>query len=554
MSTPPRKSLTATEFSALSRSAQLDILRLASSRQKLHLLLDAAQGEELLALFPPQDLFLLARELGPDQIPELLNMATPEQWTAFFDFDCWDGDRFDSRKARAWLAVLLDGEAARVAVKLQEIDFELLVLLLFREVKVHSGPEEMEDESFIAEGRRRECGYVLDYVDEEGAKLFGALIDILFRHAPGFCRYLLEAVRSEGESLLEESVLELRAGRLLDQGFPESLTAPAVFAWVDPDTFVAGAERKLPFGGSATGAVPGAVLQLARPGGVLAAVLADGIDADTSWELACLVNKVLVAERVDLGELDQIREVTERVFVTLNLALEYLAGSDGGRAGRCLRENYAEQLFRLGFSLTLRLQRQAQVLQASPIGPYLDHPFRTLLTPLLQRRPQFPEVVVRPERGGMQPFSSLREVRLVEEWLDRLKVQRRLFEAHFPFPLPPPAAWQLAGCHPESGGELVLSTIFLTALANRLLDRPFAPQPLAPGELLGLHRLVSCNGKLDPGLRTRTLAWLESMESGAGWFGAFCLDLWEEEFCAVDSAALDPRYVGGMIVRRNGLG
>ena len=51
--------------------------------------------------------------------------------------------------------------------------------------------------------------------------------------------------------------------------------------------------------------------------------------------------------------------------------------------------------------------------------------------------------------------------------------------------------------------------------------------------------------KFDPELRTRTLAWLESLEAGAGTFGDFCLDLWEEEFCAVDSAALDPRYVGG---------
>lgn len=550
MSTPPRKSLTTKEFSVLARPAQLDILRLASARKKLDLLLDAAAGEELLALLPPQDLFLMARELGADQIPELLNMATPEQWTAFFDFDCWDGDRFDARKARAWLAVLLDGEASRVAAILQQMDFELLVLLLFREVHIHSGPEEMGDEAHLAENRRRECGYVLDYGDDEGAKLFGAIIEILFCHAPGFCRYLLEAVRSEGESLLEESVLQLRVGRLLDQGFPEPETAPEVYAWLDPETFVAGAERKLPFGGSGTGAAPGAVLQLARPGGVLAAVLADGIDAETSWELACLVNKVLVAERVDLGELDQIREATERVFVTLNLALEHLVGSDGERAGHCLRGTYAEQLFRLGFSLTLRLQRRARALQGSVIGPYLDRVYRSMLTPLLQRRPQFPEVVVRPERGGMQPFASLREVRLVEEWLDRLEVQRRLFAEHFPFPLPAPNAWELADCHPESGSELVLSTIFLTALANRLLERPFAPQPLAPAELAGLHAQVSRGGKVDPELRALTLAWLESLEAGAGSFGDFCFDLWEEEFCAVDTAALDPRYVGGLIVRR----
>lgn len=549
MSHPAQKPPTAREFSALTRSAQLDVLRRAGSRTRQRLLVDAADGEELLALLPPQDVYLMARELGADQIPELLTMASPEQWTAFFDFDSWEGDSFDRRSARAWLAILLQGEESWVARTLLELDFELLVLMLFGEVRVLSGPEEMDDEAVMADGRRRERGYVLDYLDDDGAKLFGDLINVLFRQAPDFCRYLLEAIRSEGESLLQETVFRQRADRLLDQGFPEPHAAQAVYAWLDPETFVSGGEPKLSLGGSSSGVVPGAALQLVRPRGVLAEALAGGVDDNTSWELACLVNKVLMAQQVDLGELDQVQAVVEQVYVTLNLALEYLAGSDPESAGRCLREDYAEKLFRLGFSLTLRLQRRARAVQGSTVGPYLDRGDRELVAPLLQRRPLFPEVVVRPERGGTRPFAGLREVRLVEERLDRLEVQRRLFEEHFPFPLPEPEGWELENCHPQHGSELVLSTIFLTALANRVLGRAFSPQPLAAAELTELHARVSRGGKVDPELRSRTLAWLESLEAGAGTFGEYCLGLWEEEFCAVSCAALDPRYVGGLIVR-----
>lgn len=542
------KTLTAKQFSTLARADQLEVLRLASARQKLDLLVDAGDGEELLALLPPQDIYLMARELGPDQIPELLTMASPEQWTALFDFDCWNRDTFDQESARAWLAVLLQGEESWVARTLLELDFELLVLMLYREVRILSGPEEIDDDVAIAEGRRRERGYVLDYRDDDGAKLFGALIDVLFRQVPDFCRYLLEAVRSESESLLEESVYRQRSDRLLDQGLPDPDSAQVVYAWLDPEQFTPGAERKLPLGGSVSGAIPGAILQMAQPGGVLGEALAAGVDDGTAWELACLVNKVLMAERMDLGEFDQVRAVVERTYVTLNLALEYLVGNDREGAGRCLREAYVEQLFRLGFSLTLRLQRRARALQDSAIGPYLDRNFRALVSPLLQRRPLFPEVVVRPERGGMRPFGNLREVRLVEEWLDRLEVQRRLFEEHFPFPLQAPEAWELEGCHPASGSELTLSTIFLTALANRLLDRPFAPQPLAASGLGELHSLVTRGGRLDPELRKQTLAWLESLEPGGGAFGNFCLEIWDDEFCAVSGDSLDPRYVGGLIV------
>lgn len=549
MTTPSPASLKAADFAALARPVQLEVLRLASARQKLRLLIDAVDGEELLALLPPQDVYLLACELGFDQIPELLTMASPEQWTAFFDFACWEGDTLGRLAVRQWLTILLQGEAAWIAKTLQELDFELLVLMLLREVQVVSGPEELADEDVMAENRRRERGYVLDYRDEDGAKLFGALIEVLFRRAPDFCRYLLEAVRSESECLLEESVYRQRSDRLLDQGLPEPDAAQMIYAWLDPDKFVVGREPKLSLGGSASGVVPGAALQLARPGGVLAEVLADGVDENTSWELASLVNKALMAQQVDLGELDQVRDVVEQAYGTLNLALEYLSDDDVDAARRCLRDEYAEQLFRLGSSLILRLQKRARCVQESSIGPYLDRGARVLLDPLLQRRPHFPELLARPERGGVRPFSNLREIRLVEERLARLEVQCRLFEEHFRFPLPAPDDWELAGCHPQQARELELSTIFLTALANRLLGRPFSPQPLSAGDLVKVHALISRGGKLDPALRTQTVPWLESLEVGGGAFGSFCLDLWEEEFCAIAVADLDPRYVGGMIVR-----
>jgi hypothetical protein len=61
--------------------------------------------------------------------------------------------------------------------------------------------------------------------------------------------------------------------------------------------------------------------------------------------------------------------------------------------------------------------------------------------------------------------------------------------------------------------------------------------------------LVSRDGRLDPQLRAQTVAWLDELVPGAGAFGTFCLDLWNEEFCAVQGGELDPRYLGGLIVR-----
>jgi hypothetical protein len=265
--------------------------------------------------------------------------------------------------------------------------------------------------------------------------------------------------------------------------------------------------------------------------------------------LACVLNKVLTADRIEIGNLEAVRVAVGRSFGILDLALEYLAGEDLAKATELLQDHYAEQLFRLGYSLTLRLQRRAQLIDRSPVGPYLDPPFRALLHALLQSRPQFPESLVRPERGGEQPFTCLREVRLAEEWLTRLEGQQRLFAEHFPFPLPPPAAWELDGCHPAQGSELTLSAIFLTALANQLLGRELAPQPLVVSELPELQQLVTRGGQLDPELRSRTVAWLDALAAEGGNFADFALGRWAEEFCGVAPAELDPRYLSGLIVR-----
>jgi hypothetical protein len=547
MASPPQK-LTPGQFAALSRPQQLDRLRQLSARQKVELLLDAADGDELLAELPPQDLYLICRELGPDELPELLEMATPEQWTMLFDFDCWEGDRFDENRARAWLAMLLDGEEERVVATVQRLDFELLVLMVQREVTILSGPEEIEEADVRADAMGRDGGYQLGFRDETGAKLFGALLDVLFRYDNDFFRYLLETVRAEGESLLQESVYQQRGLRLLDQGIADPLSALEVYAWLDPERFVAAGAQRLPLGGQ-DGAVPGQLLQLARSGSLTGQLLGAGVDANTAWELACLLNKVLMADRVEFGHLDEVRAAVERSFGLLDLALEHQAGADPRKAAEVLRDNYAEQLFRLGYSLTLRLQRRAQTVRQSAIGPYADGPFRALLEALLQRRPQFAESLVRPERGGARPFAALREVRLVEEWLERLETQQRLFAEHFPFRLPAPAAWELEGCHPAQGGDLTVSAIFLTALANQLLGRDFAPLPIPSGELAALQRLVSRGGRLDPELATKTAAWLESCTPGGGAFADFALSRWAEEFCALAPADLDPRYLSGLIVR-----
>ncbi len=536
------------EFSRLPFAEQIDLLRCQDARQKSRLLIDAANGAELIAQLSAQEVYLLAMERGPEHLPELLSLASPEQWTGFIDLDCWDGDEFTAAKAHRWLATLMESDEETVFNVLRKMNFELLTLILKTELEIISGPDALDNDDARAEAVKREGGYEINYRSENGAKLYGRLIEILQTTEAEFFVYLLEAVRAESMIMLQECVYQQRTGRLLDMGIPETFSARKVYTWLDPDQY----REKRPFKlvpGSFAVSAPGFTLTLVRPKGMLAEVLAEGLDEELAWELASVVNKVMMADRVELGDLDQVKGVISKVDSCLNLALEWLAGQDAAVARKSLDECYCEDLFRLGYSLTLKLQRRAAALSRTSVAPYLDPNARACLEALAQNPPLYFEGVGDPTRGGTRMFADLYEVRSVDQWLARIEVQQRIFEEGLQFVLPDPATLDLDGCQPGDIEDITLVEFFLTSLANKILGRDFLPLPLAEEELAGLHGMVSQSGVLHPLLREETVNWLDSLVPGGGEFAGYCMDIWEEEFCSIGFDDIDPRYIGGLIVR-----
>lgn len=542
--------LTLQEFDDLSRPAQLDQLRRMGPQQKMTLLLDAEQGDQLMAALPAQEAYQMVKAVGPEQCPALLDIASPVQWTAFFDFECWTGDRIDPDLARSWMTLLLKGDDQKLVERLQQVNFEMLVLILKKEILILVGPEAIEDDDARAEAQQRDGGYQFEYRDEKAARLYGALFKRLFTVVPDFYRYLLDNVRSEAESLIEESVYQQRTGRLQDLGFPDPFEARLVYAWLDPDSFRVEGEQKLAVGLADDNLAPGFALNLFRPAGLLGEILDAGVDEATAWELTCLINKVTLADGVDVGDLAQVQGCIRKIYGLLEVALEALAGADLGRASELFRSVYCEHLFRLGFSLTLRLQRRARCLVESTVGPYLDRPFRAILDPLLETCPRFYQGLEEEGQESASVFRALQQVQLCEEWLDLLEVQQRLFEQHFDFALLPPDEFDLEAVMLETVDDLSLSELFLTALANRVLGRSFQPEPIIVADLEGLHQQVCHEGQLAPMLIEETVAWLDSLEPGGGSFAEYCLEFWQEAFCNISLEDLDPRFVGGILVRK----
>lgn len=541
------RAISAKEFNALSFEERLVMVHGAQGRDKFKLLLDAADGQQLLQLLPPQDLYLLVKELGQEETPELLAMASAEQVAVCIDLDSWSGDQIDGEKSLVWLLSALGESAEELVQRVCEMDFELLVAILQRSITIVKGPEDLFDNDL--EPGSGVMPYEFEFRDAERAKPLGILVDSLFSQNETFFLRLMEALRSELPMALEEEVYQQRRNRLLEYGFPDPFEAMEVYARLDVEGFdIADYVRPttLPEPGPVA---PGFVLAAVSSRHLLTRILEDGIDSGSVWDLSFLLNRVMVADGVDVGDSTAVQETMEQVYGYLNIALEYLCGSSVEKAREVFEHSYLLGLFRLGYNLTLELQREARRLRVASVGPYLDGPYVALVTALQGKKPWYSKALDGATQAGELPFTTLRQIETIRQRLFDVEVQRRLFDEHFDFDLPRQQDLEANGEHVADTEHLTLSDYFLTALANRLLGRDFLPLPIARQELPALHRLVTENGSLSKALRRETLAWLESLEPGGAVFGSFCLAVWDEEFCALESKALDPRYIGGLLVK-----
>ncbi len=540
------RALRARELNALPAEERLAVIHAARGRDKYDLLLDAEDGQQMVTQLPPQDLFLLVKELGREDVQELLPMATPEQIAVGIDLDSWQGDRFDGDSSLEWLLTSLDWDGEDPVQRLLEFDFDLLVLILQRSITLVRGPEELIGDEW--KPNSAVMPYEFAFGDEERAKPLEALLRSLFEQHRTFFFRLAEALRSELPSVLEEEVYQQRRLRLLEYGFPDFSEARQVYARLDCDTFDVARYARPSSLNEPYPVAPGFALTEIPSCPLLTAVLTSGVDSVTAWDLSYLLNRVMVADGVDVGDRVAAQETLERVYGYLNIALEHLCGSSLEKARELFAGIYLQALFQLAHNLVERLRREAVRLFESSIGSFLDGPYAALIGSLRGRFPKYCRSFESDRWAGESPFVELRQLRKTELRLAEIEIQRRLFEEHFGFELS-----GFAAATDETGGQhdeaMTLSDLFLTALANRTLGRDFAPLPLRLSEVSKLHTCISENGSVSEVLRSETRAWLESLEEGAGLFGDFCLDVWDEEFCGLDSAALDRRHIGGLLLK-----
>lgn len=517
------------EYNLLSASERLEMIRQASGRKKYDLLLNAEDAAQLTPQLHPQELYLTINEIGAEYATELLMLADADQITCLLDLDCWNGDSLSPILSLHWLALLLETGPDKVCQLAQQIEPELLALFLKKHLTIRRGLEAYDDDD-AENARRLEALYDVDYASEDAGKIIGALLQILAQNAQETYLLLMEMVRSETATVFEEEVYQARNNRLLDLGFAPPHEARDIYSYTDPELFITGGKNDFSLEAEDL-QYPGALLAQAEPANLLAEVLSGTGNHALATELCLLANRKMSADRTDVSAPREVSLTLQSLYDHINLALEYLAGKDIARAEAIFRTTFLVRLFQLGHSLLAKRQQRVRVLLDSPIGPFLDYPEQLFLETLTGEPAGLYREARDDKPSDLQPITTCKDLELIDVRLQQIEDLQRLFCERLPFPLPTRDE--------EQADEPTLSTLFLTAVANQLLGRPFAPLPLPPEDLLFLKTQTLSDTQLTPVFCRQIHSLIEQLAADCGFFAEFCLECWLEDLGAIDPEQLD---------------
>ena len=509
-------------FKKLDHAGQLRCIQQAQGKQRYELIMQARAPERLVGRLHPQDLYLTMTELAPESALELLGLATTAQITTLLDLDCWDGDTLSEAISLRWLELLLATGEDKVRALARQMEPEILALFLKKHLTITRGLEAYDDDTGE---NTRQLGslYDIDYQSEDAAKVIGALLNIWSAQEQQSYLLIMEMIRSEQLSVLEEEVYQARHNRLLDLGLPPTSEARAIYSYRDPDSFRPGGKQDFRLEAEAM-PYPAALLARAQPGRLLAEVIAAAIDPQSACELLMLANRKMSADSVDLSSAKAVTATVRATYDTLNLALEYLAGDDPEKAEHIFRSTYLLELFQLGHSLVTRARRRGRALAESPLGPLLDYPSVLLLEALEEQPPALYLHHSTERPGELRPISTRHDLQLLEAHLNELEALETLFCHRFPFPLPDPDA--------EAPELPTLSRLFMTAVANRFLGGAFVPTPLSGDQLKQLKEQSLQQQEIHPALLNQMHELLAQEDTDCRTFLNFCRELWEDFFRA----------------------
>lgn len=372
-----------------------------SAKERMETIISRPDAEAVAAALSDQDFYLTVKEIGAEDALPLLAVASLDQITSVFDLEMWRKDRLVPGPALQWLDRLFRADPRRLLAWLYAADFELLVSLFKKWVRVAQRPDEtdpLEAMDFLPKNTLDDQ-YFWETLYPQFEDLIRQVLSYLFETHYGFYKELMDHLLWALEPEMEEEAYRFHRGRLEDRAIPDYYDALEIYRPLDLRSIPF---EKIPLSESShdeDASSPGFALMPVAEGALLQRVLAHVDDSrvvDTlRWEMAALANKIVVADGLAPDVPDNLHEAAEKAAAMVNLGLDLLSAGNESLALRAVQQVYLEHLFRAAQAKVYGVQKRLKALLRDgwiarwPLGQtILDAPWAERVAALLHKTPK----------------------------------------------------------------------------------------------------------------------------------------------------------------------
>jgi hypothetical protein len=381
-------------------------------KEKVDLISGDPDDKKLTRAMQPQELYWLFKEIGAPDAMKLLGMASPRQYLFILDMELWRGWTLLEDKAVEYLAYIVNGSEEHFLELLPHLDFNLLSLLLGRELIVAGGIGDLntQEERLTEWDHTFDDVFLIKFKNHGHAQVIGSFLELVCRFDNPLYAALMESVSGEIDIESEEECYRMKSGRLADLGFPPHDEALEIYSRINPATFTPSHNKALLQTGDAS-TLPVTFLT----GKMFLGRVIPLIDSELfQMELIYLINTALVADQAHLADSEQMKSVVERVYGYLNIALEYLSQGDETKGAEILTGEYLKSLFQLGFSIILGLKFRADKITDS------SYATGKALSGLKSSRPRYYRGLDSEGIDGYREFRETQDVKKMSDFLTEL--------------------------------------------------------------------------------------------------------------------------------------
>lgn len=424
--------------SSIELTKTIATLRNLPGKKRLDAIIDHPRPMELIRALESHDILLTLREVGAEDSLELIELLSPEQVQGVLDFEIWQSDQIYPEKAGGYFSLLFAANKERAVKQIHGLDIELVGLMFKMVARIYDTTLSEEPVEYPNLYSTSPDGRFIVCFDESPKNMalsqsLHAFLESLYGQNIKVALGLLEDIRFELASGLEETSLRMRQNRLLDMGIlpreerleyfaPLSTQALKNTETNHPHTLFNREECNIPVRRFLEN------VEIRFP--FLYRAIHEASLAEQQSYLDYLSHAAINMHASlidDFGDAELIKKTARYVKSLAELGLWQASQGNSEHAAALLKNNSIKAMIRLGRTSLINLRKSLVLLQKDPsycLGQdfsLLDSPLREVAKALSLSEPRFYEGLVDPKKLNVRFFDSIEDVAVTLKAIHEIK-------------------------------------------------------------------------------------------------------------------------------------